>query len=127
MSFDYLETAEEADELLREYGAQWTIRNKAGSGYTPDSGMNPGTSTDMTPFAALFDYKEKDYGIKRADGTQILVGDKKLLVSAIGITASLAPGDLALAPSTSVKWQVVNVKEVAPAGVTVLWELQVRK
>jgi hypothetical protein len=71
--------------------------------------------------AAIFAYPQR-----YIDGTLIRVGDKRALVSPVGLTVDPKPGDT-LTDAAGAQFQVVDAKVTEPAGTAVLWTLQVRK
>lgn len=117
----YDEAAEIADELLAEYGQACSLSAVAAGAYNAATGAVALTPTAHPITAAIFDFT-----LTHIDGTLILVGDKKVLVSTVGLTVSPAPG-FSLTNAAGVVYKVVSVKEVAPAGTVAMWILQVRK
>lgn len=115
-AFNYANTAATALRLLTRFGASATIKRYAGTAYDPATGTTTPTYTDVATTAAVFDYDQK-----YIDGTLILVGDKR---------AYLAPAHVPKQGDKlawqSVDYTVVAVKAVAPAGVVVLYEAQIR-
>lgn len=115
-TFDYPATAATATRLLVRFGAAATVRRVTGSAYDPATGTTTPTYTDNATTAAVFAYDQK-----YIDGSLILQGDQ---------LAYCAPGTL---PSQgdkftwqSVDYTVIAVKPVSPAGVPVLYEVQIR-
>lgn len=115
-AFNYANTAATATRLLTRFGAAATIKRTTVGAYDPETGTAPVTVTSLTTTAAVFAFDQK-----YIDGTLILEGDQR---------AYLAPaqqpkqGDL-------LNWQsrdynVIAVKPLAPAGVVVLYEAQLR-
>lgn len=121
MTAFYGELAEVADELLAEYGQTCSLGVVTTGAYDPATGTASITSAAHTVTAALFDYPQKFI-----DGTMILVGDKRALVSPVGLTAEPKPGHT-LTDAAGAAYSVINAKATAPAGTAVLWTLQVRK
>lgn len=119
MSFDYAEIAAIAAEILAEFGAQGQIKTTVNGTYDPDAGTVSQTITTSNVTAALFAYEER-----LINGTTILQGDQQGYLSAVGLTMPKAGDTLTW---KSVDYQVISVKELAPAGVNVLAEIQVRK
>lgn len=119
MSF-YSDLATTADQMLQEFGAPASLLRASGGSYDPTTGGVP--ADDLTPepiVAAVFDYAE---GL--INGSLIQVGDKQAYVSVLGVVP----------PKTSdiVVWQgarytIVKPLVLAPAGVNVLYQLQMRK
>ncbi len=121
MSFDYAAIAKDADATIREFGASATLRRIASDSatYNPATGVatQPATSPQKC-VAVVFAYPQK-----MIDGSLIRQGDSQAYVSTVGITAPIVGDQL--------DWQgtiltVMNVKPLAPAGVQVLYELQLR-
>jgi hypothetical protein len=121
MSFDYDEIAADADELLAEFGQSCVLTSITDGAYNPETGE---AGTSMTPHpvtAAIFAYPQR-----YIDGSLIRTGDKRALVSAVGLTVNPKPGDT-LTDAAGAVFQLIDAKAAAPAGVAVLWILQVRK
>lgn len=126
MSFDYDEAAADALELLAEYGINSVQVTTPGAGtYDASSATVSNTPTVDTGTGALLDYNLRDLGKSNAPGTLIEATDKKLLLAPAGITIEPSPKTTIRFGSTVYK--VVTVKTVAPAGIPVLYILQVRK
>ena len=116
MNFNYPATAATATSLLERFGAAATIKRQSGTAYDPATGTSTQTYTSYATTAAVFDYAQK-----YIDGTLVQQGDKQ---------AYCAP---AVVPEQGDRftWQgrdyaVIAVKPVAPAGVPVLFEAQLR-
>lgn len=117
----YADFADTARDLLAEFGAACALtRQGQGQGqYNPSTGtydQAPAETQDAV--AAVFPYPQK-----LIDGTTVMQGDQQ---------AYVAPGlDWAPRATDVLTWQgvdytVVSVKNLAPAGESVLFELQVR-
>ena len=117
-TFNYNATAATADRLLKRFGAFTTVtRNEAGE-YDPATGTAPITTTVQDVTGAVFDYAHR-----YIDGTRILQGDRQAYLSAVGIWAP-KQGDVM--EWAGQKLTVITAKPLAPAGLAVLYELQVR-
>lgn len=117
-SFDYANMAQTALEMIEEYGVEAVIARRDSGGSTP---WNPaaGASTEY-PCAVIVTY----YVDSLLNGSSIKQGDKKIIVAA---------ADLPITPTTTdtitvngEKYSVVNVKNVAPGGVSLIYEIQAR-
>lgn len=115
-SFQYPATAATAARLLERFGAAATLKRQSGTTYDPTTGTSTQTYTSYATTAAVFNYAQK-----YIDGTLIQAGDKQ---------AYCAP---AVTPEQGDRftwdvadYTVVDVKAVAPAGVPVLYEVQLR-
>lgn len=121
MSFDYDDIANTADEMLTEFGQGCILTAITDGAYDPATG-EADTSPALQPVtAAIFAYPQR-----YIDGTLIRVGDKRALVSAVGLTVAPKSGDT-LTDAAGQVHQVIDAKPTAPAGTAVLWTLQVRK
>jgi hypothetical protein len=110
----YAEMAQGADEILREFGAAGTVSYKTGSGeYDPDFGDYPEVEVTQACTAAVFPVDQK-----LVDGTTVLATDEQAYLSAVGLSILTLGG---------VARTVVSVKNLAPAGTSVLVELIVRR
>ena len=121
MAIDYAEIAAGALESIAEAGQPVTLHvlGTAGGGYAPGAGVvEYMPAIDVTGIGALFGYKQT-----HIDGTNILHGDQRLL---------LAP-QIEVEPVTGntmtvggVRYNVVRCERVAPAGIPVLYKVQLR-
>lgn len=121
MAFDYDDIAAVADELLEEFGATCTLGVVTVGAYNTTTGSAASTSTPTSITAALFDFPQRFI-----DGTTILVGDKRALISTAGLATAPKAADT-LTDSLGAVYRVINAKAIAPAGTPVLYIAQVRK
>lgn len=121
MSFNYANTAATADRLIKRFGTGATLRRTLndGAAYDPATATVTAPTVVDTPCSAVV----IDYDQKMIDGTLIRVGDKRVYMSAVGVGVPFA-GDLFV--WQSVTYSVMSVKLLAPSGVNVFYELQVR-
>jgi hypothetical protein len=118
MSF-YDKAAATTARVLLRFGASATLTRNAAGVYDPATGTATPTVTTQTVQAAVFDY-DQEY----VNGTSILAGDKQVFMSAVGLTFKPQTGDVLL--WQAVNYNVLKSKPLAPAGIDVLFELQVR-
>jgi len=116
VSFNYPKTAATATRLLQRFGAAAQVERQGDAEYNPETGQVEPTTVTLPTSAAVFAYEQK-----YIDGTLIMQGDQQAFCA-----PSVAPvqGD-------GFVWQgkrhtVVSVKPVAPGGVPVLYEVQIR-
>jgi hypothetical protein len=115
-SFDYLESRDDADELIQEFGAAASVRRITNSG----TDYAPTQDADLYPtFAAKVEFTRK-----QMQGGNVLENDERWLVAAGTLAVSILPGD-ALVVGGVVK-PVLKVDTLAPAGVTVLFDCHIR-
>lgn len=121
MGFDYDSVADTADDLLTEFGQSCVLGSVSDGAYDPATGEAGATSTPHQVAAAVLAYPQRFI-----DGTLIRTGDKRALLSAIGLTVDPKPGDT-LTDAAGKQFQVIDAKPTSPAGTVVLWTLQVRR
>lgn len=128
-TFDYADMAATAQELLTEFGAPVTVRQVVTGEYDPDLGEAPATTVDQDGIGVLFDYTAQAAGLTNMAGSVIETGDKQMYLApelaAGGPMPEPRPADLVLALGAT--WRVVTVKTLAPAGLVLLYELQLRQ
>jgi hypothetical protein len=119
-AFDYLETREDADALIAEFGQAIQLKRGTNSGVA----WNPavGVQTFDTVGVVL------EFDRRQMNGTTILETDRRVLLAAGPLATQsindVAPPDALVIDGVTV--QVINVKTVKPAGVAVLFDCQVR-
>lgn len=118
--YDYVAATATADRLITKFGAACLLRRNTATGTAFDPTLTP---TDYATMAAVVDYTEQ----QRA-GTDILRTDRRAFVAAgpltaLGITAVLPADSLVIG---GVEMQIVLAKPLNPAGVTVVYDCQVR-
>lgn len=120
MKFDYAKTATTAQRMLARFGAPVTVTRETPGAYDPTTGTSTaGSSQSWTPSGVRLDYTQREI-----DGTNIKAGDQRVYLSTVdGMTPTT--GD-AVAIGTEV-WRVVISRPLAPAGVAVLHDVQVRR
>lgn len=125
--YQYARLANTAKRLIERFGNKEKI-----VGFVdvpnPDQPNRPGTRTPVEQFAnSVF----LNYESKMVDGTAIRSGDMKVLSSPLeatlplNLTGTITRTDLqTLAVET---WSIVEIKELNPGGIKLLYTLQVRK
>lgn len=106
-----------AARLLTTYGQPMTLRKRTPGAYNPATGAAAVTQADTTVQGADFAMPEA-----MIDGTNILRGDRQVLISGGGSVPDA--GDLLVAGG--VARNIVSVKATAPAGTVVIYELVTR-
>lgn len=120
MAIDYAKAADGALAALAKAGMPVTLHTPStAGGYVPGVGVvpdSPGESHEGV--GALLGYRQD-----QIDGTSILQGDQKLLL-APQIAKPPQAGWMITAGGTT--YSIKHVERVAPAGVAVLYKLQLR-
>lgn len=118
MTFDYASTALDAAELLAEFGALVTLTRITPGVYDPITGTVVNTEVTHTANGVKLDYEQR-----QIDGTNILQGDQRVYLDPL-IAEAPQTGDT-LTVGTEV-FTVVKSRPLAPAGVVVLHDVQIR-
>lgn len=120
---DYTKTAARADQSLRRKGGIVVLRQVVTGEYDPGLGTAPSTTTDYVGTGVKINYEAENI-----DGTLILAGDQKLLLSPLQRNGLPMPqptaADLVLFGGAS--FTVKAVETTAPVDVAVLHTLQLR-
>lgn len=109
MSFDYAHMADVAVRLITQFGQVGKLRTFTSNG----------AHTDAPATMAVLDYHKLDI-----DGTRVFVGDRRIYVSPDGVTA-IKPGQVLL-DAANRPYNVIDVREVSPAGIVVYFDVQAR-
>ena len=120
MAIEWDEIAEGALESIAEAGQPVTLYLPSVDGvYVPGVGFVEGTpAREVTGTGALFGYKQT-----HIDGTTILHGDQRLLLAPQIEVEPVAGNTMTVG---GVRYNVVRVERVAPAGIPVLYKVQLR-
>lgn len=125
MSFDYAKSAASANRLLAKFGRQLTLISTRLGTYDPETASAPVNESPQTVTGVLLEYSTKDSGIAQQAGYLIKAGDRKLLMGTAGVQTPPVANDR-VTIGTDI-YLVIRVRTLAPAGVDVLYECQVRK
>lgn len=118
--FNYLESRDDGDELIRDFGAVASLRRQIASGTAYDPTLTP---TDYPTFAVKVEFTY----LQRAGGN-VLENDERWLVAAgplnaLDVTLVLPNDELVVG---GVVKSVFQSKPLAPAGTSVLFDCQIR-
>ena len=127
MSF-YEDLAKDATELIKEFGLQMTLRSaSSGDVYDPVTGVNtPGVdgAVDVPVFGVKI-APTVEYTQSIADGS--VQARDMLIYMEPSVKYPNLEDVLVIEDATVIEiWQIVNVQEIKPATVPVLYILQVR-
>jgi hypothetical protein len=114
--FDYIDTRETATELLQEFGRKIVVEQITTGTYDPETSTVPTTKVDLTPYCCDFDVKAEEY-----DG-EIRLGDRKAYIDA---SAAMELNNKVVIDG--VRWSIVRLVKLAPAGELVLNVAYIRK
>lgn len=115
----YNELAELGIELLTEFGIPVTTTRKTGGSKNPVTGdvIAEPTIEELEANGVLLEYEEQ-----LIDGTNIRHGDKLLMLD-----NSFEPLQSDVLVHDGAKWQVASCKPTSPAGIPVVYMVQVRR
>jgi hypothetical protein len=114
----YESLGDTALSLLVKFGKSITLSRETGGSIDPITGaVTAGTDTSVTTTGVLLSYPDK-----MIDGTRILSSDRLLLLS--NEQAPL-PSDKPVIDGE--EWSIVNPDKISPAGIDVIYKIQVRR
>lgn len=121
-AFDYLETRDDADEMIEEFGQTVSLRRNVVSG--PDYDPTPTPADYATKGAKI------EFTFKQIQSGSVLGTDERWMIAAgplaaLGITAIL-PSDLLVVGGVARKVGPLS-KPIAPAGVVAVYDVQAQK
>ena len=119
MAFDYSKSAATTDKMLTKFGQTVTITRRTAGTYNVSTGVATPTETTQTGTGAMLEWADN-----LINGTLIKSGDRRLLLSAVGITSPVL-GDTVTADGT-VYTIVAPLKPFSPAGTVVMYEINLR-
>lgn len=119
MAFDYSPLAAVAVSLVDKFGQDATVRRITGEAYDPVTGVLTGGTTTNTTVRAVIVGIAKDYAEQL--GGSVQSGDMMALVASY---APLASDSLILGADT---WAILDVQEVKPGPVGLLYKAHIRR
>lgn len=127
MSAFYDRMASTALRLISRFGSEQTLRDVTAGVYDPVEGewTTPPGDISQPAQLLLLEYTAQESGQSYAEGSEILKGDKKIIIAAKGL--NWPPALTTRIDVDGVLWQVVNVKEANPAGTPLVYFCQGRK
>lgn len=120
MAFNYEGSAKTALALLANFGRSMTLIQE--TEVVGDDPFDPATPTEktFTVTGVLLDIKDRDF-----PDSLVVVGDRKAIIAASGLSVTPAVGDqLKVGDDT---YKVIIPKPLSPAGTAVIHTLQVRR
>ena len=109
-----------AGVLLTGSGAPLVFTPSVAAAYNPTTGTAAVTLTNFTIIGTVIDFPDINM-----PGSDILQGDKRVLISAVNLTVVPQPSDYLTIDGAM--HSVINIKRLAPAGLPVLYTAHVRK
>jgi len=106
------------NELITEFGQTVTISRITVGTYNPDTGAATTTPATQTGKGIV-----EEYSAREIDGTNILRGDKRLMLSAVGISRPQINDTVSL---SSIVHVIKEVAEINPAGTPVVYICNIR-
>lgn len=115
-----------ADRLIEAKGQAVTLTRRTSGAYSPTTGMATITTTTQTGKGVIFDFGD---GLRKIAGTNIPATDRQCYLSALdatGQTITRPAVDDTLTDASGVKYTVVAVSELSPAGTDIFYTLTLR-
>jgi len=116
----YESMADTAKQLLLQFGQNLTLTRVTSSSYNTTTGGVTTTTTTHTVRGAVFNYQNR-----QVDGTLIKAGDRQVYLSTQNLSFIPDPTQDTLTISGTV-YRILRCVPTIPAGIPVLYELQVR-
>lgn len=114
----YSDLSNTAAGLLSLKGQLLTFSRETTGSYDPKSGETQSSASTYTGNGGVFNYKSN-----QVDGTVIQSGDLRVILEAT-TTAPKLSDKVTIDGGT---YKIVNIETVSPAGVPVIYKLQLRK
>lgn len=116
--FNYVKTAGTATKLLTNFGRTIQHIAVAEGIYDPEASEVTNTETSTDCIACDFDFKANQY-----DGDLVQFGDRYAIIN--NAVSNIDVSDKLVIDS--VRWSIVKVEKIAPAGTLVMWKVQIRR
>jgi hypothetical protein len=104
-----------ATRLVTKFGRTVTLTREVEGAVDPASG----TVTPGTPITYTGKGIDRDFNATEIDGSAVIRGDKQLILA--------DPEQIPLMNDLYGDYRVINVQEVTPAGINIIYRLQVRR
>lgn len=117
MTFDYTKPRATAERLIKRFGQSVTLRQKTSSGPAHNPTI---VNVDNACTGLVLEYNSNEI-----DGTLILTGDKKLMLSTQGLSVTPNASDTMIIDGHN--HTIEDIAHLSPAGTVILWEIQIRK
>jgi hypothetical protein len=108
-----------ARSLLAKFGQSMTLVKTTSNSYDTTTGANTLTTSSTTDIGVILPYGD---GLKSTTDSLIKQDDQQVFIQ-----MSVVPSVTDKITINSVDYDIVSVKAIEPAGINVLYELQVRK
>lgn len=111
---------------IGEDGQTVTITRQSAGAYNPATGTAAVVETTQTAKAVIFPFGP---GLRNQAGSSITADDMQCLLAALttaGTVLSEPKVNDVLIDSNSARWTITEVSPLAPAGLTIMYELTVR-
>lgn len=116
---NYTKIKATARKLLANFGQSMTLTQVSHGAYDETTGTATDTSVTTTDKGVILPYAD---GVSSIPDSMIQKGDQQVLIQ-----LSVVPKPADTISANGAVYYVINVKALEPAGVNILYELQVRK
>jgi hypothetical protein len=114
-----------ANRLIAAKGLTVTLTRQASGAYDPATGAAAITTTTQTGKGVILPFSA---GLRHLAGTNIAIGDKQLLLSALKSdgTALTAPQLDDKVSADGVDYTITNIAPLSPAGLDIMYDCTIR-
>lgn len=115
----YQKMIKTAARLIKDKGQLITFSREVKGVFDPDAGSyGPGSVSTFDANGATF-----DYSLPEIDGVNILRGDSRSYIESTAYIPEV--GDTCVIDG--VKWRIQDPRPLSPSGITVIYDIQLRK
>ena len=111
-----------ARNLLANFGQSMTLTKYLVGTYDPTTGQKSSTTSTTTDIGVILPYQSGSGGDQSSVGSLIKEGDQQVFIQ-----LPVVPSPADTLTVGSITYDIANIKAIEPAGINVLYELQVRK
>ena len=119
---DYAQDALEAKEALKEDGQLLTINVLTNGSYDNETSTMPQVNVQTTGYGLIFDFQR---GQTEVAGEPIKKTDRRVFLDAD--TELREQDQIEIIDTNSIKYKVIGIQRIDPAGIVVLYDLHIRK
>lgn len=119
MSFNYAKSKATSRKLLSNFGQSMTLSQIVHGTYDETTGTATDTTVTTTDTGVILPYSD---GVSTINGSLVLRGDQQILIQ-----MAVVPKPTDKISANGTVYTIINVSALEPAGINVLYDLQVRK
>lgn len=121
VAFDYSRSVDTATRLIIKYGQEMILVSKIDGPYDPATGESEITSIDINIIGVIFELSGRLIGQSLQNNTLSKSNDKQSFIS-VGTVPKLLD-DIIFG---NISYTIINIKELNPGGVVIMYDLVLR-